>query len=406
VGILMILWKMGYTAYVMLHWNINRVLNNFQFSNKPIHILFCMVDHFEPGTGKVSKDEEIGRVNMLLDDFPKIACRHHDCNGNILKRTWFFPPHYHRYGHLRKLVSLCEKGYGEIELHLHHGESKLDTSQNLEKTLRQCIFEYSEFGIFGYEDNHKRYGFIHGNWALDNSLGNKLCGVNNELEILDKTGCYADFTFPSMIKSTPLQINSIYYALDDPCRPKSYNKGVLVKKCGRKEGDLMIIQGPVFPHYKNDMRLKNIRVFGDAIDDNPIPDGRIDRWIKTGIHVKGRSDWLIVKMHTHGATDYKTVLGKSMDDICYYLESKYNDGTKYFLHYVTARELYNIIKAIEAGEEDNDPNQYRNYVVQAPQYDSSPSIDKASEILNSFVFTTYIDKRENRRNTDQIEEEK
>ena len=62
------------------------------------------------------------------------------------------------------------------------------------------------------------YGFIHGNWALDNSRPDgRWCGVNNELDVLRETGCYADFTFPSAPSPTqPRKINSIYYAVDDP----------------------------------------------------------------------------------------------------------------------------------------------------------------------------------------------
>ena len=86
-----------------------------------------------------------------------------DSSGNIPKRTWFFPPHYHRNSALKKLVSLCERGYGEIELHLHHGKIKPDTSENLEMTIRQCVKEYSYFGIFGHDTNNdKKYGFVHG----------------------------------------------------------------------------------------------------------------------------------------------------------------------------------------------------------------------------------------------------
>ena len=75
-----------------------------------------------------------------------------------------------------------------------------------------------------------KYGFIHGNWALDNSLPDgKHCGVNNELDVLRETGCYADFTLPSA--PSPAQtrtINRIYYAIDDPLRPKSHDTGVPV----------------------------------------------------------------------------------------------------------------------------------------------------------------------------------
>ena len=42
------------------------------------------------------------------------------------------------------------------------------------------------------------FGFIHGNWALDNSRPDgKYCGLNNEITLLRDLGCYADFTMPS-----------------------------------------------------------------------------------------------------------------------------------------------------------------------------------------------------------------
>jgi len=43
-----------------------------------------------------------------------------------------------------------------------------------------------------------------------------------------------------------------------------------------------------------------------------------------------------------------------------YLEKAYNDGIRYRLHYVTAREVYNIVKAAEDGM-TGDPHQYRDY---------------------------------------------
>ena len=46
-----------------------------------------------------------------------------------------------------------------------------------------------------------------------------------------------------------------------------------------------------------------------------------------------------------------------------YLEEKYNDGKDYKLHYVTAREMYNIVKAAEAGE-PGEPGEYRDYLLE------------------------------------------
>jgi hypothetical protein len=48
-----------------------------------------------------------------------------------------------------------------------------------------------------------------------------------------------------------------------------------------------------------------------------------------------------------------------------YLERSYNDGRDYVLHYVTARETYNIIKAAEAGKTGN-PGDYRDFILPPP----------------------------------------
>ena len=61
-----------------------------------------------------------------------------------------------------------------------------------------------------------------------------------------------------------------------------------------------------------------------------------------------------------------TLLGPAMDAMHDHLESSYNDGKRHVLHYVTSREVYNIIKAAEAGHE-GDPNQYRDYILPPPK---------------------------------------
>ena len=119
---------------------------------------------------------------------------------------------------------------------------------------------------------------------------------------------------------------------------------------------------------------------GDSLSERPpVNKKRIDKWIKTGICVKGKSDFIFVKTHTHGATDSHAVLGQKIENIFEYLETKYNDGTNYILHYVAARELYNIIKAIESGACISEPEVYRYYLVDKPTYDSSIDIPEASD---------------------------
>jgi len=383
------LWRAFFHGSALAHWITIQQLTKSRKKNDPTHILFCMADHFEPGTGYVDLNIEKERMKTLLSKYPPLSERHRDFYGNPLKRTWFFPPHYHRNSNLKELVSLCESGYGEIELHLHHGKTRPDTSENLKNTLIQCVEEYSRFGIFGSENNKKKYGFIHGDYALDNSLNGKYCGVNNEIKILEETGCYADFTFPSLNVSNPLMVNSIFYATDNPTKPKSHNWGVRVRKNSTKKGDLMIIPGVLYPSIKVDKAL-SIRMNWDNINGRPPKSKKdIDLWIKTNIHVKGKQNWIFVKTHTHGAIDNEAILGREMDQICEYLETKYNDNKKFTLHYVTARELYNIIKAIEAGESGSNPEAYRDYKIDRPLYDSSSNITEASGRLQRLIAKTY-----------------
>jgi hypothetical protein len=45
--------------------------------------------------------------------------------------------------------------------------------------------------------------------------------------------------------------------------------------------------------------------------------------------------------------------------------TRYNDGRDFVLHYVTAREMYNIAFAAMAGERGN-PHEYRDYLLSPP----------------------------------------
>ena len=146
----------------------------------------------------------------------------------------------------------------------------------------------------------------------------------------------------------------------------------------------MMIQGPA-----RIVRINGRITMSDSIHDLRHPTGRLlDCLVGTWIHVAGKSDWVIVKTHTHGSANAASVLGRPMHEGFRYLEEKYNDGKQFILHYVTARELYNIVKAAEAGE-SGDPEQYRNYRIGPPHYDSSPNIVEASQELREAVERTY-----------------
>ena len=336
----------------------------------PVHVLFCFVDHFEPRWGGADIETERARVARWCRDYPRLVEGHRDADGRPPQHTFFYPEEEYRREHLDALVGLCAAGYGEIEVHLHHDD---DTAENLRRTLNGFVEVLdTEHGALARDPDtgHPVYAFIHGNWCLDNSRADgRWCGVNNEIDILRETGCYADFTLPSAPSDTQTaQINSIYYATDDPNRPKSHDRGESVRVGGRASGDLMIIQGPLGLAWHDRKwglipRIEN----ADLRRAFPPTAARVDQWVREGVHVEGRPEWVVVKVHTHGTQegDMDTLLGEPVDRMFDHLERAYNDGERYRLHYVTARECYNIIKAAEAGEA-GDPGDFRDYRLPPP----------------------------------------
>lgn len=336
----------------------------------PVHVLFCFVDHFEPRWGGADLDTQRERVDRWCRDYPAMARCHRDAEGRPPQHSFFYPEEEYLPEHLDKLGALCADGFGEIEIHLHHDN---DNEANFRNVLEGfCETLHDRHGALS-RDPHSgelRFAFIHGNWALDNSRRDgRWCGLNNELILLRELGCYADFTLPSAPSDTQTRmINSIYYAKDDPGRPKSHDTGVPVRVGGRPSGDLMIIQGPLGLNWRERKfgiipRIEN----ADVRRSNPPTGTRVDAWVRTGVHVSGRPEWVFVKIHTHGTQehDMDTLLGPAMDAMHDHLERNYNDGMRYVLHYVTAREMYNIACAAEAGHSGN-PGKFRDFRLPPP----------------------------------------
>src|SRR5262249_25465206 len=159
---------------------------------------------------------------------PRMAEPFRDSAGRCPQHTFFYPIEDAEYDdhHVGRLAELCRAGFGDVEVHLHHdGESSDQLRELIERRIGRM---HGAHGLLTKDETGRiAYGFVHGNWALDNSRPDgKWCGVNDELTILRETGCYADFTMPAA--PSPCQtstINSIYYAIDDPQRPKSHDRG-------------------------------------------------------------------------------------------------------------------------------------------------------------------------------------
>ena len=334
--------------------------------NGPVHVLFCMVDHFEPISAGSTREQQRARMRQWLERYPILARKHLDSDRRPVQHTWFYPGEDYDSEYLDDLAQLCRQGIGEIELHLHHGH---DTTESLRAKFLKAVAQFEKHGALVTQESPPRhtYGFIHGNMALDNSRNDpSVCGVNAEITILKGTGCYADFSMPTApCVSQTKKINAIYYASDDPAHPKSHDTGVDVEVGRPPVGDLMIIQGPLaFDWHNRKWKIMPRIENAEIQDSNPPSSHRIANWVRQHIHVKGRPEWVIVKVSCHGAEDrsFEYLLGDVADRMYSFLETEYRDRPGCRLHYVTARELYNIVKAAEAGM-TGDPGLYRNYVI-------------------------------------------
>ena len=331
------------------------------FPPRPTHIVLLMADHFEPrdhGTGAL--------VAEWARRYRSLAARHHDSTGRPPQHTWFYFGEQARRVHLEMLATLTAAGLGEVELHHHHA---FFTEQRLRDELSRSIAMFQRYGFLRTVDGRTQFAFLHGNSGLDNSNGDASCGVDTELRLLHDLGAFADFTFPSLYEtSQPRRVNSIYAARDDD-RPKSYDRPLPLSALRDGTAELMIFEGPLI--FSPSLTLRHL--FLD-LDDGDIhaaahaSPARADRWIRANVHVPERPDWVFVKLFAHGASspgDIESVVGADYDATLTYLEHAYNDGTRYVLHYVTARQAYNLARAAADGA-TGDLNRYLD--AYAPRY--------------------------------------
>jgi hypothetical protein len=317
-----------------------------------LDVFICIADHFEPHAGGATDAVADARVRAWVERYGELLGGFRDSGGRPPRHTFFYPIDQYVPHHVDALAKLGQDGYCEIEIHLHHDH---DTADNLDTTLRRFrdIFA-SRHGLLGRRasDGQAMYGFVHGNWALDNSRPDgRRCGVDNELAVLQKTGCYADFTLPSAPDVTQTRkINSIYYAVGRPGRCRSHEHGLDVGTAAAPENGLMIIQGP--------LRLCRtpgrwaLRIENGCLQKSqpPSPD-RLEQWLRAEVGVAGRPDWRFIKLHTHGAIEANrdVLLGRPMLDFHRALAQRAAADSGFRFHYVTAREMYNLVKAAEAG---------------------------------------------------------
>jgi hypothetical protein len=322
---------------------------------QPLVICLAVADHFEPFWHHSDLDTALARLAVWEDRLPRLCQGLADSRGRPPQHTFFYPLDEYHPQVLERLAGLCRQGLGEVEVHLHHhGE----TSQELQDKLTDFAeLLHQRHGLLRRDPQTGQitYGFVHGNWALDNSLPDgSWCGVNDELLVLKRSGCYADFTLPSA--PSPAQtrtINAIYYATDDPLRPKSHDQGLAAAVGRPPSGDLLLVQGVLALDWR---RRHGILPRIENSDLNPSlpPDvARLPLWLRHAPGVEGAPNVRFVKLACHGAPEkvHEALLGAPARRFFEQLLGNYDDGRAYRLRFMTCWEMVQAVHALERGEE-------------------------------------------------------
>ena len=320
-------------------------------------IFLCIADHYEPMVGNAPLHIQRERVDRWLQEYPRSVAGIADSRGRPPQHTFFYPAEVYTPEPIEKLAGLCRQGLGDVEIHLHHDNDTADHLRETLMTFKEMLFH--RHGLLRKNGQGEiTYGFIHGNWALCNSRPDgRWCGVNDELTVLRQTGCYADFTMPSAPSSTQTTtVNSIYYANDRSPRPKAHDRGIPAKVgLAPPEQSLLLIQGPLSLDW-----ARKKWGFLPGLENAAVQSGfppnlaRFMLWLRMGIGVGGRPEWIFIKLHTHGALECNAdiLLGEPMRRFHQELAAftAQRPGLQYY--YVTAREMADLVHQAEAGAEE------------------------------------------------------
>lgn len=360
-----------------------------------VHLMIGIADHFEPsivpenGRARAPFSEQERRVEDWCSGYPRAVDAWRDHEGRPLIHSYFYPAEQYESILLDRIADHCHQGWGEIEIHLHHGVDAPDTAENTRRLLTDfrdtlvsrhgalCLMEGS---------TQPRYAFAHGNFALANSAGGYACGVDNEMQILAETGCYADFSMPAATfhPAQIAKINSLYECSIPLGKRAPHRKGSDLQ-AGRAPRVLPLnVQGPLMFDFNRRARNGIGRIDNAALTgSNPPSLRRLKLWKKAAIAVRQRPDWLFIKLHAHSMdpTQRDAVMGAPMQKFLSDLIAGAEDRRE-VIHFVTAREMVNILLAACDGREGN-PGEYRDYrltLMKGSSFHLHPRVDSPASL--------------------------
>jgi hypothetical protein len=339
----------------------------------PVHLIIGVANHFEPSflpempSAHADRHTQARRLKKWCREYPESVGVWRDDEGRPFRHTYFYPAEQYDEALIDCLAEHCQAGWGEIEIHLHHGIASRDTGENTRQILLKFRDALAARGCLSRLDGigSPRYAFVHGNWALANSARGRFCGVDNEMRILADTGCYADFTLPSAPSCAQISKINALYECSIPLHERAPHRRGRDLESGRPPKVFpLIVQGPLLLDLGRPKRgwpfagIEN----GELTTANPPTMRRLRLWQKVAIAVRGRPDWLFIKLHCHGMDprDAPAMFGTPIQQFLGDLVGRARQRGELMVHFVTAREMVNLILAACDGVEGN-PGRYRDH---------------------------------------------
>jgi len=357
---------------------------------KPARRLWLLLaDHYEPLWNGADERTGAERVAQWATRWPAIAAKFRDSTGRPPRYTFFYPEEEYRPRLLDPLERMAAKGIADVEIHLHHdGEGQQNFVDRISRFTETLFFRH---GLLRKHNGKVTFGFIHGLWALDNSRPDgRYCGLNNEITLLRDLGCYADFTMPSGASPTQARlINTIYWAVDDPGKPKSYDTGGPVIPGGHATGDLLMIPGPFGLRWAE--RLKPRIEHSELCSYDPATEYRVRRWLELAPRI---GEDIFLKLYTHGTQERhsKYLLEGGLETTLSLVTSECQRANL-DLHFSSAWEMRQAVDGAQRGDRHFVHHTERTDVSQLVMHDKR--LVSASQLPSSSPKTSTVARRVN-----------
>jgi len=318
-------------------------------TRKPKRAWVVITDHYEPLRAGAPIDKALDSVAQWRKKWPRIADdAPRDSTGQRPQYSFFYPQEAYRRELLEGIAEMVRLGAGDVEVHLHHENEQRESF--IQKVNDYCRRLTCDHGLLRQQDGRTVFGFIHGNWALDNSSPDgRYCGLNGEIALLRDLGCYADFTMPSAPSATQGRIvNQIYWCTNIPGnRPKSFDHGIEATMGGGRRGDLLMITGPLGMRFEG--RLMPRLETGELAGYDPPTISRVRLWFDLAPAI---GEDIFIKLYTHGAAEWnlKPLLYGELANLFGRLAEE-ADRRGIEIHWATAWQMYQAADALIHGRE-------------------------------------------------------